>query len=560
MIKIILNSLLFILVNFALVGQSFVSQEAVFDVLESYGNDTNAGGTGISFADFNNDGLDDLSFSSEDGKDILFYENTGTDFKLLAPFVSNTFEGRQILWIDFDNDGDKDIFYATNDHGVYLYQNDGNFNFTDVSLNYGLPVNNDFVSGATFGDINNDGYLDLYLSKYNLQNQLFTFDGSTYSDITSISNTGNGNGPTFCSSFFDFNNDNLLDLYVINDKISHANVLYMNMGGNNFVDVSVPSNTNLSIDAMNAGIGDYNNDGYFDIYVTDNHTASLLENQGNNTFIDVASATNTTFDRVGWGGNFLDMDNDMDQDLYVSSTTPGFTNPSALYKNDNNIYSEPFFSNGGISASDTLGSISNMIGDLNNDGLQDIVTGGYEFEPFRIFLNHDQSNNNFIKLNLNGVNSNKDAYGAVVEIKSGGTTQWFTHLSANAYISQNSDYINIGLGQETSIDTLIVYWPFSNSVDGYSGSDLTINKLNTIEEGNPVVTINGLDLCLNEHTIKADPIPSHTYVGNSSLLSNTTIEAGADVVFHSSNNITLNPGFEIKTGAIFTVEIDNCQN
>jgi len=542
-------------------AQVFHSQEINLGVTESYGNFSADGGSGVSFSDFNMDGKEDLTFSTEDGQDILFYENKGGHYELIQPsLVTNMHEGRQVLWIDFDNDGDKDLLYATFGHGVYLYQNDGNMNLTDVTVSIGLHSNNDSVSGASFGDINNDGYLDLYLSNYDLPNKLYVFDGITFTDITDSSTTSNGIATSFCASLFDFNNDGWLDIYVINDKIQHPNALYMNLSNNQFVNVSVPSGSDLAIDAMNGGIGDFNQDGFFDVYVTDEHTSVLLENLGDNTFIDATIATNTTFDRLGWGGNFFDFDNDEDEDLYVSCGWTDTTNPSALYVNDSSIFSEPLINSGGIAGSDTIGSFVNVIGDVNNDGLLDVVTGGRGGLPFRMFLNHDLSLNNFIKIDLVGVNSNRDGYGAIIDVRTGGVSRKILSLSANAYLAQNSDYLHIGMGQSTTIDTMIIQWPFANSIDTLTNNDLTLNKLNTVVEGNQNVVVEGLDLCIRDHIIYNNPIPSQIYVGANMVFADTPLSVNSNVEFQSSNEIFLEPGFEVTLGTTFHAYYGTCQN
>lgn len=547
--------LLLSLLPITIIGQVFYSQEDSLHIINNYGNFTDEGGSGVSFADFNLDGRDDLTFSTEEGKNILFYENKGSHFELLDPIIINTSEGRQILWVDFDNDNDKDLIYATYGNGVFLYENDGSLNFTDITSDIGLNVSHDFGSGVSFGDINNDGNLDLYLANYNQENQLFLSTPTGFSDITLSSFTANGIAPSFCSSLFDFNNDGLLDIYVINDKITHSNALYMNIGNNTFIDISVPSGSDIAIDAMNGGIGDYNQDGYFDIYITDEHDSVFLENQGDNTFLDIADSSNTLFERLGWGGNFIDFDNDQDLDLYVSHGNSDEDLPSAFYENNENIYTEPYFNLGGISNSDTLGSYTNVIGDINNDGLQDIVTGGVGQIPFRSFINHSFTDNNFIKLDLIGTNSNRNAYGAIIEIKQDITTQWVTKMSANAYLAQNSDHINIGLGT-SGIDTLIIHWPFPNSKDTISSNDLDINKLNIIEEGNPIISIQELSITLENHTIHLNPIPSQIYIGTNNISSNTKIKEGAEVSFISNGEISLEQGFEIKVGASFIAEIE----
>ena len=99
------------------------------------------------------------------------------------------------------------------------------------------------------------------------------------------------------------------------------NLLYKNNGDGTFTDVSAPSQSNIVMDAMSTTIGDYNKDGFFDIYITNTSSGNVfLKNNGDGTFTDVANLTNTTFNSIGWGSVFLDADLDTDLDLYVSGS------------------------------------------------------------------------------------------------------------------------------------------------------------------------------------------------------------------------------------------------
>jgi len=556
-------------------GQEFYSQEYNLDIIGTYGIDLFHGGGGVSFVDYNSDGLDDLTFATNDGQDVMFFENTGDGFQLVSPpYVSNQYEQKQVIWIDYDNDGDKDLFISSYNGPNFLYQNNGtngNTVLTDVTAAVGLPTNTQETFGVTFADANMDGYLDFYQSNHGpnggsgAPNQFYIYDQPSlgYINVTTQSNTSNGSRLSFCSAFFDFDRDGDLDLYVANDKISQENTMYMNIGGATYVDVSIPSNTNIKINAMNTAIGDYNNDGQFDIYVTNDNTspAVLLQNDGDNTFTDVTGTAGVTFDKNGWTGNFLDFDNDMDLDLYVASYDFGGDNPSALFVNDDNgSFTEPLNTIGGIAGMDTIGAHVNAYGDFNNDGRIDIAVSRILEENFSLFSNHLENNNNYIALNLEGTIANKDAYGITMEVWINGNSRLYATHSTHAYLSQNSDKHIIGIGSNTSVDSIEIYWPSSTGLETILGSTLMVNGINDIVEGSGVTDSYTSKLCRTAHDVIINPIPSQTYGANETILSSSSVITGSDVDFTAEQEITLDIDFEVEVGAVFTAEITTCNN
>jgi len=553
-----------------LVGQDFTRQDGNFSIVGSYGAGASFGGGAISFADFNNDGLDDLTFGTFSGFNPVFYENTGDGYaKVNPPFVSNNYDQRQIIWVDYDNDGDNDIYITALDGPNLLYENDGNMSFTDVSATRGLSSQNVLTEGASFADINRDGYLDLYVCNYDddgitlngIENEMYRWQPQTnsYVDVTLSSGTGNGARTSFCTAFFDMDMDNDLDLYVINDYLPFENTLYMNMGNFQFVDVSIPSQTNIAIEAMNAGISDFDRDGDFDIYITDVHQAVLLKNNGDNTFTDFAVQAGVAADTWSWGGNFFDYDNDQDDDLYVSSQVS--TAPNYFYVNNNDgTFSEPFVNSNGITGQDTVEMISNAIGDINNDGKLDIAINSRDNNNFRLYVNHELSSNNFIKLSLEGTSSNRDAFGAYVEVWVDGLKTIQHKHSSIAFQCQNSDYLHFGIGQATMVDSVVVKWPYGNNQDIVYAADILVNGMNEIQEGSGLVSSYTLEICTNTHSLVIDPIPSQTYGAIQQLESDGEVLNGNVVLFQSETSINLDPGFEIQIGAEFEAEIEVCGN
>lgn len=552
-------------------AQEFYHQSVELEVEGTFGFPIWDGCGGISCADFNKDGLDDLSFATETGEGIIFLENKGNKFELVdPPFVDNTFESKQIIWVDFDNDGDKDLFVATWDSYNYLYENDGNMNFTDITAasNLSTAVSNSF--GANFTDFNGDGNCELYISNYGMPNpeanEMYTYDSSTgmFDDITANSNTGNGLRQSFCNAVFDYDGDGDLDFYIANDRPQFENTLYMNIGGLTFIDVSVPSNTNIAVDAMNAGVGDGDMDGDIDIYVTNGLSsggafAAYLENNGNSTFTEVAATNGTIFNRLGWAGVFFDFDNDRDEDLYVSTSSG---QPSALFVNDGTgNFTEPLYATDGLDGRDTISTFGNAYGDFNNDGRYDLVLGhGFVSDDFSFFMNHEENDNFFIKLNLEGTDSCIDAFGTVVETWIDGVKTVTLKHSTNGFLGQHSDYINIGIGNVSGVDSLVIKWPFSGNIENIPGADLLINGTSHIVENSGVVATYLSPLCVPNHVIAVNPVASQNYGAEINLDCSSTILNGADVLFQAENEITLDIDFEVELGAKFEAEIEVCGN
>lgn len=468
-------------------------------------------GNGVSFCDFDNDGWDDITICSGNGNDLRFFKNiSGTFSEVNLNLASLVFQTRQVNWVDIDNDGDKDLFVTSDTNGIRLFENDGNLNFQDITVSSGLPDNNLYTYGASWGDFDNDGSLDVFISNrdettFSTQNYLYKNNGNnTFSDVSSSAGIHNTSNLSFCSAFFDYNNDGFQDIYVANDKSNNANVLYHNNGNGTFSDVSVVSNTDLTIDAMTTTIGDYNNDGWFDIYVTNNPGGNvLLLNNQDGTFTDVTSASGTEFNSVGWGAVFIDAECDTDLDLYVSGSMDGSI-PSlisaAFYENNGSgVFSIP--NNVGF-IGDEKPSHSNAIGDVNNDGLPDIVVNNNLNENLFLWRNETITTNNWLKVKLEGTISNRDGIGSFIEISINGNKQYRYTLCGEGYLSQNSESEFFGLGAGTYVDYVKIKW-LSGTEDILT--NVTANQTLSVVEGS---TLNVNDVENNHILIYPNPTNS----------------------------------------------------
>ena len=505
---------------FPTVNAQISFEDVANEIGTAYSYGTSTWGGGVSFADFDNDGWDDLTFASEEGTEIYFLKNNDGIFNSISlNGISNTFKTKQVIWVDYDNDGDQD-FFVTGFEGVNkFYKNDGDMNFTDISSTIGFFQTDLFTYGVSFADMDNDGDLDAFISNRDgvaddQRNYLYRNDEGTYIDITASAGLSMSSHLSFCSIIFDYNNDGFQDIYISNDKPDNLNILYKNNGDGTFDDVSEYSGAGIGINAMTTTIGDYNNDGWFDIYITNTPEGNeLLRNNGDGTFTNVAEATATTFNSVGWGAVFLDADSDGLLDLYVSSDFDGSVGSflsAAFYHQQNN---ETFIIPENIGfQDDTRKSYTNAIGDIDNDGKPDIVVGN-DIEPNFLWANTTVNENNWLKVKLEGVISNRDGIGNTIEINIDGQSQYRYTLAGEGYLSQNSFYEFFGMGNATEVDYVKVTWTATGETEIIN--NIAANQAIIIKEGSGVLSSENN---LKETTFSVYPNPSSNGIFKLSVL------------------------------------------
>jgi ASPIC and UnbV/FG-GAP-like repeat/Secretion system C-terminal sorting domain len=469
-----------ICICFAIHGQNqFIDKTLNYGIDHSYGTGT-AGG-GVSFVDFDGDGLDDLSFASSNAQSIHFYRNTGTGLLKMNLLPDLNEEVKHLLWVDFDNDGDKDLFLTLADTHNRIFVNEGNLYLSETSLGLANDAYTSF--GACWGDYNRDGWLDLYLGVRRIEkdglpniNNLYQNNGKSFFNVTATSQTEDGGKTPFCSSFIDYNNDKWPDIYTAHDR-RRGNTMLKNNQDGTFSDVSKLTGTDLKMDGMSVSYGDCNNDGFFDIYVSNSEVGNaLFVNQNGQNFSDKAIAKGVAFNSVAWGTNFLDGDNDGDQDLYVSGMLVGSAAINSRYYI--NQYPDSFYIAGTKIESDTVSSFNNAVGDINDDGYPDmaVINVGY---PSFLFQNAG-GNNNYIKVKLRGVLSNRDGIGSTITLFHNGKKQQRYTQCGVGFMGQNSYTEIFGLGQSEKIDSLTILWP-TGHMDKLFAPD--INKKHIIAEG-----------------------------------------------------------------------------
>ena len=333
---------------------------------------------------------------------------------------------------DYNNDGLLDIFFTNgaeipslkkSDSSFYnkLFHNNGDGTFTDVTEKAGL-AGAGYSMGVAAGDYDNDGFVDLYVTGFN-RNQLFHNNGDgTFTDVTEKAGVGGvvpeqGKPWSVAAGWIDYNNDGLLDLFVVNYldySISTAhscqtdnivdycspneyrgtpNILYQNRGDGTFADVSRRSHISHYVGkGMGVAFADYDDDGFTDIFVSNDSSPNfLLHNNGDGTFTDVALVAGVAYNEngktvAGMGADFRDIDNDGRPDIFHAAM---FGDTFPFYRNLGNGQFEDVTDKTGLAAMTTrFTAWGTGMFDFDNDGNKDIFTAGSAILDNSMEVNH----------------------------------------------------------------------------------------------------------------------------------------------------------------------------
>lgn len=426
-------------------------------------------GQGIAFADYNKDGFVDIYVVNHDhaGQLAVLYLNNGdgTFTESAVPAgVSVTSSGEGAVWFDYDKDGNIDLYIANEGGSNALMRNNGDGTFSNVSDATG--ANDSGLAPITnlLTDFNNDGAMDIYI--VNLLGSNVLLRGDINGNFTVVENAGIGNSGRGLSGVWgDFNGDGYADLYVINDG---ANAMYKNNGDGTFTDVTAASGTASILRGFGGAIGDYDNDGDFDIYVSNLGVNQLFQNDGSGVFVDVAAAVGVDNPLNSRGVSFGDLDNDGDLDIFVVNANGA----NALFINDGSGAFGDSAVSAGVSDASRNGQ-GTAIADLDNDGDLDIYVANFG-QPNLLYLN-DGNSNHYLNVVLAGLANDANGIGSVIKIFTNPTSQTKMVEGGGGFSSHNSLPVEFGLGSLTSVDSIIVKWPYGRAQTVVpSGIDQTI--------------------------------------------------------------------------------------
>lgn len=516
MIRPLLFLCLMTIISIQLVSQTRftnVTEDAgidhTFDIFEG----TFGGGAAV--IDFNQDGWEDIFLAGGQGKDqLLQNQGDGTFIDVSEEYGLGVLDGyvtQGAAVADVNKDGWPDLFITTiafvlgdgfaKAPNVLLINHEGTF--VDESSSFGL-LESTFSTGASFGDVNSDGYPDLYVCNYfdNYQGSLDAFNGPLQNgdiqpgtDLFYINNRGqgfveastdfgiSGMGLTFQALWSDFDNDRDLDLLIVNDfgYRGTPNLLYRNeYPRNEFTEVGSEKNFNYGINGMGISSCDVNEDGWLDYKITNIGISPFLINNGKDApFTEESEIRGTAFSSVrvnggywvspySWGINFFDVDNDMDSDLYITNgaLNPEMApNPNLLLENENGNFSDIGFISRTNDHSIGRGSI---VFDYDHDGDLDLLVinqmpfsnedVGVDFHGTRLYRNDNDNLNNWLKVKLIGEQSESSGIGSRVEIHTNDRLLIREIYGGSSHESQNTTIAHFGLGTINQIDSLVIKW------------------------------------------------------------------------------------------------------
>jgi hypothetical protein len=502
---------------------------------------------GVALIDYDRDGWPDIYFTNAQTVDMarqgikarsaLFHNNhdgTFTDVTDKAgvgyPCWAN---GASVG--DYNNDGWPDLL-VTCLSGVVLYRNNGDGTFTDVTKSAGLAADTLWATGAAFGDYDNDGWDDLFVSHYvdvdlnhldafgsrdtckymgievqcgprglkgSPDNLYHNNHNGTFTDVSKkagVSDPDRRYGLTAIWS--DFANDGKLDLYVTND--GQPSYLYQGDGAGHFTDVGFTSGVALNANGaaqanMGVAFGDYLHSGLMSLFIShfDNEYAALYRNDGGMNFTEASATSGValgTSGYVGWGDAFVDFSNSGWQDIFLVNghvypqvdSVPlrtSYREPKLLFLNQRDGTFKNISKEVGEAIQIPQVSRGLAIGDLFNDGHLEAVVENLSGQP-TILRPDGGPQHHWISFQLEGVRSNRLALNARVRVTAGDLVQLGEIISGGSYLSQHDLRLHFGLADHQRVDQAAVRWP-----DGRTEilKDLPADRFYSVREGTGVI-------------------------------------------------------------------------
>ena len=424
------------------------------DVTQQAGAGARGFGQGVAVGDYDGDGFPDL-YVTQYGRSILFHNNGDGTFSDVTEKAGVAAPGwaSSAAWFDYDNDGRLDLFVCQ---------------FVDFSKEKNKPCG-----------VHDDGKRHYCIPKIYqpMPSWLFRNNGDgTFTDVSKTSGIASHLGKAWGVVAADVNNDGWMDLFVANDTV--ANFLFVNDGKGKFTETGTEAGVAYSANGkprsgMGVDAADFNNDGWQDLFVAnlDREDFALYRNNHDGTFDDLAIPTGiakATRAMSGWGLKFFDYDNDGDLDLLLANG-----NPDDLIKalHGESTYEEPLmlFHGTGKSLENVsaesgplfatpMSSRGLALGDFNNDGAVDVLISVNNGAPL-LLRNNAGRHNHWLGIRLVGEKCNSDAVGAKVTYQAGDLKRSRMKVAGGSYLSSHDPRMVLGLGSRDKMDWVEVRWP-----------------------------------------------------------------------------------------------------
>ena len=473
------------------------------------------------WGDINGDGFIDLIVPthglSKSRGPFVYTNNGGTNF---VDIRSTSGIGRSgdlddtdwhgFAFGDYDGDGKLDLYIAEGAKGNHggadkrdlLFRGNGNGTFQYVSDIAGLQTNRYRGRGAYWFDYDKDGKLDLFVKNFGDSNMLYHNNGdgtlAPVSDFGDLTRGVGGSDKGSIVGFADFDNDGNLDVVITGDQ--NVQALYHNNGDGTFSDITAASGMVPQASGKGVAWGDYDNDGFMDLFVARGHTrkrgdgTSLYHNNGNGTFTNVTNAAGVTVSGSCWGAVWGDYDNDGYLDVFVTDSGTlgdGVGNANLLFHNNGDGTFSNAAASEGVAMEDGISLHKGAAwGDYDNDGFLDLLVNdgvGNENDlgpgalGYHYLLRNTGNENHFLKIQLVGNQSNSAGIGARIAVTAGTSTFYRQQTAGGGgeNDSQGSQPIHVGLGTATEA-SVAISWP-SGIVDNVT--NVAANSNITIIEG-----------------------------------------------------------------------------
>jgi hypothetical protein len=434
-------------------------------------------GQGVAVGDYDGDGLPDL-YVTQYGRNILYHNNGDGTFMDVTDKAGVAAPGwsSSAVWFDYDNDGKLDLFVC---------------NFVEFSK----EKNKDCRTGEDA----KRGYCIPHVYRPTASWLFHNNGDGTFTDVSKSSGIADHLGKAWGVVATDINNDGLMDLFVANDTV--ANFLFANRGGGKFDEIGEPAGVAYSADGRpRSGMGvdsaDFDQDGWMDLFVAnvDREMYSLYRNNHDETFDDRAAETgiaDATRLMSGWGLKFFDFDNDGELDLFLANGNPDdlieqihpqvkYEEPPLLFQGTGKTFRDISRQSGPI-FQQALSARGMAIGDFDNDGAIDVLISVNNGAPV-LLRNNAGAQNHWLGIRLVGTKSNADAIGARITYQAQDLKRSRMKVGGGSYLSSHDPRVVLGIGKRTKLDWIEIKWPLpGGKTERFT--DLPVDRYITIVEG-----------------------------------------------------------------------------